>query len=544
MQETKKTTKEDDALYEAFSPILNRLIDANFESSQDKIALQMAPLIGSAIREQIKSHKDDVVDALYPVLGNMISRYVTKTLEETLNTINQQIQNGLSFEAISRKIRAKIQGVSETQLLLNENSTSNIRAILLIHKETGIVLADAHNPNTPLAEPEMVASMMSAIKSFVNDWIDKNESHHELGEIEYGGNKIILENSGYSYLAVIVDGAAYQNTYESIRKTLESIILNYGNDIKNFNGDLNSFPNIEIYKELSSLLSSKKEDTNDNKTTKKMHPLIFIIPFFLVLFLAFNLYKNYIDNTISKNITNKISNNAQLTLYKFNIQTEDKRVVIKGNVPFQYYKDLTESLLKNVNNIENLDNQIKVVSTLQDPMQVSSNIAYLLSGLNANDGINLSYIYNYPNLEIIGNTWDEKRRYRVTQKVTQLKSIENIKFSINITPPDINKIIYFKKGSSEIGLEDELKLIELSQKLSALDNETVILINGYSDKSGSLSAKKHVVDKRVKNVTKILKEKLNISQNFKTISNYSSPADLNVSLTPYNARCVIISLQK
>ena len=77
MNETKNTLQEK-ALLEAFSPLVTKLIDKNYEESQDKIASQMAPLIGSAIKEQIKNQKDDVVDALYPVMGNMISRYVSK----------------------------------------------------------------------------------------------------------------------------------------------------------------------------------------------------------------------------------------------------------------------------------------------------------------------------------------------------------------------------------------------------------------------------------------------------------------------------------
>lgn len=182
---------EEETLQKALSPILNRLIDQNYKDSKDKIAKQMAPLIGSAIRQQIKSQKSDVVDALYPVLGNMISRYVTKTLEEMLNKINNQIQNGLSFEALKRKLTAKVRGISESELLLNENATANIRALLLIHKESGLVLAHSENPNYPISEPEMLASMMSAIRSFINDWIEQNGTDQEIGEIEYGGLSLI-----------------------------------------------------------------------------------------------------------------------------------------------------------------------------------------------------------------------------------------------------------------------------------------------------------------------------------------------------------------
>ncbi|MEJ2415074.1 MAG: hypothetical protein P8Y22_07410 [Sulfurimonas sp.] len=250
-----KTKKDEESLEEALSPLINRLIDKNYESSKEKISQQMAPLIGGAIRKQIKSQKDDIVDALYPVVGNMISRYVTKMFEDMLANINNQIQNGLSFKTIKRKLTAKIKGVSESELLLNENAVVKMQSLLLIHKETGIVLAHVENPDSPLNEPEMLASMMTAIRSFVNDWVEKNSDNNELGEIEYGDKKIIIESSGYSYLAVIVQGNTNKLIYDKIREALENIVLNHGDEIKNFNGNLENFDNITIYREISQLLS-------------------------------------------------------------------------------------------------------------------------------------------------------------------------------------------------------------------------------------------------------------------------------------------------
>ncbi len=505
MSKDKNVPKDDDALLEALSPIVTKLIDKNYESSQDKIAMQMAPLIGSAIREQIKSQKDDVVDALYPVMGNMISRYVTKMLEETLNTINQQIENNLSFEAFSRKIRARIKGISEAQLLLDENSTSNIEALLLIHKETGIVLAEAHNPDTPLQEPEMVASMMSAIRSFVNDWIDKNEEGNELAEIEYGGHKIVLESSGYSYLAVIVNGAAYLKTYDSIRHTLESIISEHGDSIRNFNGDLSSFPNIEIYKKVSSLLSEDKEIV---KKSSKKNPMMFIIPLLLVGFISWAYYNSYIDDSITENINKSIYKNPHISLYKIDVSTNDLEVILKGQVPLKYHKDLIQNIVENQTKVKNIKNNIIILSTLDDPMQISSNISYLLNGLNTDDGINLLYMYSYPNLTISGEVWDVTHKNMVIKKINENIVAQNIDFKIDIIPPDIKEILYFEKGSAEISSKNEIKLIKLSKKLYNIDSNLTLHVEGYSDESGTLRAKKRTVDSRVKNVYIFYKQKL------------------------------------
>ena len=541
MSNKRETSKDDDALLEALSPIVTKLIDKNYESSQDKIALQMAPLIGSAIREQIKSQKDDVVDALYPVMGNMISRYVTKMLEETLNTINLQIQNGLSFESFTRKIRAKAKGISEAQLLLDENSSSSIQAVLLIHKETGIILTEAHNPDTPLHEPEMLASMMSAIRSFINDWIDKNEKDNEVGEIEYGGHKIVLENGGYSYLAVIVDGATYFKTYQDIRQTLEEIVLKHGEDIKKFNGDLSSFPNIDIYKKLSSLLSSNK--TSQNKQ-QKTHPLIFLIPLILLGMISWNFYTSYIDNSLSSAINKSINSNPHLSLYKISVSSEDLNVTLKGQVPLEYHKKLIQEIVEKQKKAQTITNKILVLQTLDDPMQISSQVSYLINGLNLDESVNLKYRYYYPNLTILGSTWDDTRKKKIIKLIKKANFTPKIDFKIDIIPPVIQEIIYFDKGSAKISFQNRTKLIQLGKKLYSIDKNLSISLNGYGDKSGSPQAQKHVVDNRVKNIFDLLTDTIKVSQKIEKHSFYSMPQELNNSIVLQSARCVIITLEK
>jgi hypothetical protein len=52
----------------------------------------------------------------------------------------------------------------------------------------------------------MIGGMLTAIRSFVNEWISSSGNTSELDEIDYGRSKIMLEVAGYCYLAVVVDG--------------------------------------------------------------------------------------------------------------------------------------------------------------------------------------------------------------------------------------------------------------------------------------------------------------------------------------------------
>jgi len=104
----------------------------------EEFATAIAPAMGEAIQKQIELEKDKIVDALYPVIGNTIAKY----MGETIQAINEQIENTLSFEGIQRKIRARLQGVSEAELIVKQSISFIPQAIFLIHKASGLVIYD------------------------------------------------------------------------------------------------------------------------------------------------------------------------------------------------------------------------------------------------------------------------------------------------------------------------------------------------------------------------------------------------------------------
>jgi hypothetical protein len=551
MVKNKKNNKDDESLLDAFSSIVNELIDRNYKNSQDKMVKQMAPLMGSAIREQIKNQKDEVVDALYPVLGNMISRYVTKTFEEMLEKINNQIQNGLSFKAIKRKIQAKVQGISETELMLRENTTSNIRALLLIHKQTGVVLTIAENPNKPIHEPEMLASMVTAIQSFVNDWIEQNSQHQELAEIEFGESRIVIENSGYAFLAVIVDGVLHQSTYDNISKVLASIVLENGEDIRNFNGDLSTFSNIFIYKQISSLLGD-----NELKSDKKrIHPMMYIVPILIIMLILSLLYRSSVEDSILKRVQQTLYKTPQLTSYRISSNFEGDDLVIKGEVPSLYHKKLAYEKIKGHDGIKNIKNNLIVVDFEDTPMQIDSNIFYLIKGFNLSHDTLLNYNYNYPSLSVKGVVHKRELKQILMGELKKIKGIKTIEDKIKVIPPKVIKPkvvalpkidtrVYFKSGSSKIEADQKRKLDSLVVLLRTLDHNLTISVSGSCDSIGSKELNEKIASKRAKAVCFYLKDIAKISQTVIEGNISIVSRDNKLLRDSQKARCAIVSLKK
>ncbi len=540
MSQKKEIINEEEALEGALSPIVNRLIDKNFENSGDKIASQMAPLIGGAIREQIKSQKDDVVDALYPVMGNMISKFVTKSLEELLNKINDQIQNGLSAKAIKRKIKAKLKGVSETELLLEESSEAKIKAALLIHKESGTLLAKAEDDGQSLSDADMLASMMTAIRSFVNDWVANSTNHQELGEIEYGGNKIIIEASGYSYLAIIVEGAAYTKTYEKIRSTLENIVLKYGDDIKKFQGNVESFPKSSVEEELQKLLIHKENNVEEKKSKS---PLLMLLPLFLVAYLGYRFYNNYIDETLQKKIETRIENTPQLSPYRIDVNVEDKIATIKGRVPFVYHKKLLDKELSNIKELQTLNNEVQVTPTLTDPMQVSANIAYLIKGVNLSTKANISYDFDYNKLTLKGYVTDKKIKEKLLQELHKIEGISAIEDNVTIKIAPVSKTVFFDTASTKLNENNTKKLNAIIKYLKS-DKNIVVTLNAYSDMIGDTATNRALAKKRIESIRRYLLEDANVQNKIIYSIFDTPPPGIDATKEPKKARAIILTLKQ
>ncbi|MBT8343687.1 MAG: OmpA family protein, partial [Sulfurovum sp.] len=471
----------------------------------------------------------------------MISKFVSKSLEEVLNSINIQIQSGLSFKALKRKFEAKRKGISETQLLLEENAHSNIKAILLIHKETGTLLCEVHNPNEEVTEPEMIASMMTAINSFINDWVDKNESTGEVGEIDYGSSKIVIENAGYAYLAVIINGAVYNRTLDSIRVTLENILLSHGEEIREFNGDLSTFSDNDVSQKMTQLI----QDNHQNEAKKEnLHPLIYILPLVLISFFIWKMYENNLIKTLETKIENTLYKTPQLTTFRIQTFIEDEIIHINGEVPSAYHKALAEQKVAKLITTQTIQNDLIILPHFYDPMQISANVAYLLQGLNLDKGIHLSYSYEHPSLKVFGSVWDTKRKMKVIEALKMLRGVEAKHDEVLITPPDIKKVFFFNEGISVLNKNQEEELMELSKFLSSLDDTLVISVKGFSDSQGSLETQKYVAQRRAQAVAHLLNNKFLVTQDVITSTPDNIDTYLNINNDANKKRCSIVTIEK
>ena len=178
------------------------IIENKLDEFVKEIPTTLGPTITEALKEEIKNSQDAVVEALFPIIGKMIKRFIQHEMKLLSERVNNQINKTFSFKNLFRKAKSKLSGIDDADLILQEQANPVIEQIIVIEKGSGLVLAEASK--NKMTDEDMVAGMLTAIKSFVEDAFTKESQN--LQYIEYDYYHIHLQNFSSYYIAAVISG--------------------------------------------------------------------------------------------------------------------------------------------------------------------------------------------------------------------------------------------------------------------------------------------------------------------------------------------------
>jgi len=492
-----KTREDKGAIASALAPVVSAAIAQQIINSPGEFATALAPEMGAAIKEQITLERDAMVDALYPVIGNTISKYMA----EAIRSINDKVSNTFSVEGIKRKIRAKIQGVSEAELILREAMPFTVQAIFLIHKNSGLVISDVQHSGNQRLESEMVAGMLTAIRSFVNDCIAQSGEMSELNQIEYGNSKIILEAAGYCYLAVVIQGEPSQKFIEKMRQSLSTIVEVYGKTIKEFDGDPASIPD-QVTARLKGLLDIPSQDKSTKPTTLLL--VISLILGFILVPWGIYQYRHKIDHGIQADVTQALSSAPELAVYRLGVNAHQGTVKLTGQVPNQYLRQRAELIAQQAAVGQKLDNEIIAVEVPADPVLAAAEVKRVTAILNQLEGVSISTKYAAGKVTVAGKVSTLVDAGKITKALEQIPGVRSITNTVQLQPLTITTRIYFDYASAKLKPADAGDKINQVKAFLKRYPHAYLKIIGHSDSSGSLAENQQLAMERAKAVRDIL----------------------------------------
>jgi len=433
------------------------------------------------------------VDALYPVIGNTISKYMA----EAIKTINEKVSNTLSFEGFQRKIRSKVQGVSEAELILQESIPFTIQAVFLIHKASGLVISEAQNSGNYQLESEMVAGMLTALRSFVNECIIQPGEISELNQIEYGDSKIMLEVAGYCYIAVVIKGQPPQSFIKKMRQTVSNLILNYAKLIHEFNGDPDTIP-----ESLHPFIKKLFDQHNQQKITQKPLALIGLCGAALSLILVpwgIYQYRSNIERSLEANASAALASAPELAVYRLNVDVDGNTLKLTGKLPNPELRTKAEKIAASTAPNLKLDNKIVAVDVPPDPVLTAAEVQRITAVLNKMEGVSISSRYGDRRVTVEGTVMQDADAQKIAQSLKQIPGVQSAISTVKLNPLKIATRIYFEQGIARLDSTHQETIVNIKDFLKQHPQKRIKII-GHSDRVGEATANQQLALLRAETV--------------------------------------------
>ena len=182
---------------------------------------------------------------LYPIIAQLIGRAVAEAIRDLARAIDTRMRTTVSPASLLRRLRARLTGVSEAELMLRDALPFRVTEVLLIHRESGLLLQGVTSEPEANSDADVVSGMLTAIRDFVQDAFGRGESTGQLDEIQYGTQRILIEATRHATLAVVVDGIEPAGFRELMRQRLIEFENAEVEQLTSYDGDASRFLAVE-----------------------------------------------------------------------------------------------------------------------------------------------------------------------------------------------------------------------------------------------------------------------------------------------------------
>jgi outer membrane protein OmpA-like peptidoglycan-associated protein len=460
------------SLAKAIAPEMAIAIQEQIKLDPTAFAAALGPQMGNAIKNQIEVERDSMVDALYPVIGNTISKF----MGEAVKSINDKIETAFSLEGFIRKIRARLQGVSEAELILKESLPFSVQAVFLIHKASGLVIRERQADLEQPLDTSMLAGVLTAIRSFVRECVSQDGQSSELHNIRYDASEILIEVAGYCYLAVVLNGTPTQPFIRKIRDSLGNIILKFGKPIAVYDGDTSSVPD-EMNPILEALIFSKQ-----SKKPSRFPIVPAVVLGLLLLLLGTFLYRGHIAHRAEQKTAALLDQTPELSIYRINPQVHQGKLTLTGRVPTKSLVSKAEQIAHTASPNWPIDNQVVAINVPPSPEEVEQKIQQILQLYNQKTGVAVTSLYaaQQQRIQIQGVISDVKDAESLANRLQEIAGVKQVNSMIRIAPV-LSTRLYFYTNSTQVQILDTTAKLKEVQQFLSLNPDVSLKIIGYGD---------------------------------------------------------------
>lgn len=209
--------------------------------SRDKqLTNALLPTVETALQVSVTRNPRILTDIFFPLLGPSIRKAIMAALSSMVESLNRSLDMSFSLRGLRWRLEARRTGKAFAEVVMLHTLRYRVEQVLLIHRETGLLLQHVVATDVSAQDGAMVSGMLTAIQDFMHDSF-AGDTEGTLGTVEYGDWTLWIEPGPYALLAGVVRGLASRELKIVFQEALESIHLEMREALPAFQGDAAPF---------------------------------------------------------------------------------------------------------------------------------------------------------------------------------------------------------------------------------------------------------------------------------------------------------------
>jgi len=342
------------------SQVFSGALKAASGAERQRLVTILSGLLSSSVRQEIKLAQPEFLDALYPAASQLVAEGIRASFRDLKKSIEKQIAARLSiFQALKVKAKAMMTGRSEAEIWLEVNPPFDIEQALVIHKQSGLLIASYQNQSDDELEgggdtthdPDLVSAMLTAIMGFAKDAMSE-DSTGELTSLEFADGVLLIQSSSSVILALKVKGHPSEEFRDCFSTEFHSFVRSWSGSLATFDGELEKEEETEINVGLEALID--RLETNVERPAARSEKMRFVLLAFLFVMVvvgAFYIILDWWRDRIVDQAQETIYSTASVTGYPLTASYDDEFNLIRviGIVPTRFVaEELRENLRRSL----------------------------------------------------------------------------------------------------------------------------------------------------------------------------------------------------
>ncbi len=298
-----------------------------------QVADALAPLVVRTVRTEVEASSDALPAKLYPHIGVMVRDYVRSAIRDLMEDINRRLEDGLTKNRLSLRLRSWSTGRPMAELALADGGRFEVEELHLIRRGSGELLVHwTRSPpvnggsEQPDGKRALFSGMLTALTAFIEEVYEAEKAG--LRTIDFGAHTIYLRGSPLLLLTAKCRGEAGAGVHtlldEAFLRTL---------DTGETTADLAA-----LAARLEAEIADRQKSLRKEQHRSGMRPLrvlLWLIALALAAFFGWQGYITYKTDTLQAAVDQVIAGTPALKGYptKAHVAYGGERIDVSGLAP-------------------------------------------------------------------------------------------------------------------------------------------------------------------------------------------------------------------